>query len=156
MMYLGRYRVKIQDVGEFCRKKAGGKVSDAGKAIAPLSGALAGAGVASSKMSMDFEDAMAKVSTIADETEVPLSKLEDGIKELSNQTGISATEIADNVYNAISAGQKTGDALAFVEKSTKLAKAGFADAGERSSIFNYDYECVWIGSRKKSERFRIR
>lgn len=129
----GNVSRKIQDVGDSI-KKVGGKVSDAGKAIAPLSGALAGAGVASSKMSMDFEDAMAKVSTIADETEVPLSKLEDGIKELSNQTGISATEIADNVYNAISAGQKTGDALAFVEKSTKLAKAGFADAGDSLDI----------------------
>lgn len=129
----GKVSSKIQDVGDSV-KKAGGKVSDAGKALAPLSGALAGAGVASSKMSMDFEDAMAKVSTIADETEVPLSKLEDGIKELSNQTGISATEIADNVYNAISAGQKTGDALAFVEKSTKLAKAGFADAGDALDI----------------------
>lgn len=129
----GKVSRKIQDVGDSV-KKVGGKVSDAGKALAPLSGALAGAGVASSKMSMDFEDAMAKVSTIADETEVPLSKLEDGIKELSNQTGISATEIADNVYNAISAGQKTGDALAFVEKSTKLAKAGFADAGDALDI----------------------
>lgn len=129
----GKVSRKIQDVGDSV-KKVGGKVSDAGKALAPLSGALAGAGIASSKMSMDFEDAMAKVSTIADETEVPLSKLEDGIKELSNQTGISATEIADNVYNAISAGQKTGDALAFVEKSTKLAKAGFADAGDALDI----------------------
>ena len=109
----GNVSRKIQDVGDSI-KKVGGKVSDAGKAIAPLSGALAGAGVASSKMSMDFEDAMAKVSTIADETEVPLSKLEDGIKELSNQTGISATEIADNVYNAISAGQKTGDHGEFI------------------------------------------
>ena len=110
------------------------KVGAAGKALAPLSGAFAGAGLASSKMSMDFEEAIAKVSTIADETEVPISELEKGIINLSNQTGISAAEIADNVYNAISAGQKTVDALAFVEKSTKLAKAGFADAGSALDV----------------------
>ena len=76
-----------------------------------------------------FEDAMAKVSTIADTTEVPLDELRSQILALSSQTGISANEIADNVYNAISAGQKTGDAVNFVTNSTKLAKAGFADAG---------------------------
>ncbi|WP_024854666.1 phage tail tape measure protein [Mediterraneibacter gnavus] len=124
---------KINDAGETV-KKIGGKVSDAGKALAPLSGAFAGAGLVSSKMSMGFEEAIAKVSTIADETEVPISELKKGIKNLSNQTGISATEIADNVYDAISAGQKTGDALAFVKKSTKLAKAGFADAGNALDI----------------------
>lgn len=129
----GKVASKINDAGESV-KKIGGKVDDAGKALAPLSGAFAGAGIASSKMSMDFEEAIAKVSTIADETEVPISELEKGIKNLSNQTGISATEIADNVYDAISAGQKTGDALAFVEKSTKLAKAGFADAGNALDV----------------------
>lgn len=129
----GKVAGKIQNAGESVQK-IGGKVSDAGKALAPLSGAFAGAGLASSKMSMDFEEAIAKVSTIADETEVPISELEKGIINLSNQTGISAAEIADNVYNAISAGQKTVDALAFVEKSTKLAKAGFADAGSALDV----------------------
>ena len=58
-----------------------------------------------------------------------MDSLRSQILELSSQTGISANEIADNVYNAISAGQKTGDAVNFVTNSTKLAKAGFADAG---------------------------
>lgn len=53
---------------------------------------------------------------------------------MSNQTGISSTEIADNVYNAISAGQSTGDAVNFVSNSTKLAKAGFAEAGDALDI----------------------
>ena len=87
------------------------------------------AGVASAKMSMDFEDSMAKVSTIADATEVPMDDMQKAILDLSNQTRISAEEIAQNVYDSISAGQKTGDAVNFVSKSTKLAKAGFADAG---------------------------
>ena len=110
-------------------KETGGKLTAAGKTIMPLSAAVAGIGTAAAVSAVNFEDAMAKVSTIADTTEVPLDSLRSQILELSSQTGISANEIADNVYNAISAGQKTGDAVNFVTNSTKLAKAGFADAG---------------------------
>ena len=110
-------------------KDTGGKLTAAGKAVMPLSAAVAGIGTAAAVSAVSFEDAMAKVSTIADTTEVPLDELRSQILSLSSQTGISANEIADNVYNAISAGQKTGDAVNFVTNSTKLAKAGFADAG---------------------------
>ena len=114
--------------------KFGAKATDAGKKLLPVTGAITAAGTAASKMAMDFEDAMAKVNTIADTTEVPLDELETAILDLSNQTGISSSEIADNVYNAISAGQKTGDAVNFVTNSTKLARAGFADAGSALDI----------------------
>jgi len=68
-------------------------------------------GVASIKMSLEFDDAMAKVSTIADESKVPLEELEDQIISLAKELGKPATEIAENVYKAISAGQETGDAM---------------------------------------------
>lgn len=110
-------------------KDTGGKLTVAGKNIMPLSAAVAGIGTAAAVSAVNFEDAMAKVSTIADTTEIPLDELRSQILSLSSQTGISANEIADNVYNAISAGQKTGDAVNFVTNSTKLARAGFADAG---------------------------
>lgn len=114
--------------------KFGDASTAAGKKLLPVTAAITAAGGASAKMAMDFEDAMAKVNTIADTTEVPLSDLQKSIIELSNQTGISSSEIADNVYNAISAGQKTGDAVNFVSNSTMLAKAGFADAGSALDV----------------------
>lgn len=111
-------------------QKAGEKVKDAGSGMKKkVTTPILAAGVASAKMTMDFEDSMAKVSTIADATEVPMDDMQKAILDLSNQTRISAEEIAQNVYDSISAGQKTGDAVNFVSKSTKLAKAGFADAG---------------------------
>ena len=115
-------------------KSAGDKVTDVGKKMSVVSAGIVAAGTASTKAALDFEDAMAKVSTIADATEVPIDELEKAILDLSNQTGISSTEIADNVYNAISAGQSTGDAVNFVSNSTKLAKAGFAEAGDALDI----------------------
>lgn len=114
--------------------KFGDAATSAGKKMLPVTAGITAAGGASAKMAMDFEDAMAKVNTIADTTEVPLSELEKAILDLSNQTGISSTEIASNVYDAISAGQKTGDAVNFVSNSTKLARAGFADAGSALDV----------------------
>lgn len=111
--------------------EASGKASDK---LKPVSTAIAGLGTASIAASITFEDSMAKVSTIADETEVSYDSMKKSIIDLSDQTGISANDIADNVYNAISAGQSTGDAVNFVTESTKLAKAGFAEAGQSLDI----------------------
>lgn len=111
--------------------ESSGKVSDK---LKPVSTAIAGLGTASIAASITFEDSMAKVSTIADETEVSYDNMKKSIVDLSNQTGISANDIADNVYNAISAGQSTADAVNFVTESTKLAKAGFAEAGQSLDI----------------------
>lgn len=112
----------------------GGKVEDAGKKLMPLSAGTAAAGAAGIKMAWNFEDAMAKVSTIADETQVPIADLEAQILQLSDETGIAAGELAENVYNAISAGQSTGDAVNFVKNATDLARAGFADSGDALNI----------------------
>lgn len=107
--------------------QASGKMSDK---LKPVSTIIVGTGVASTTASITFEDSMAKVMTIADETIVSYDDMKKAILDLSNQTGISANEIANNVYDAISAGQSTGDAVNFVTESTKLAKAGFAEAGQ--------------------------
>ena len=102
---------KFQEIGK--------TISDAGGVLTKgVTLPLVGAGTAAGKMSLDFEDAIAKVSTIADLSQVPLGDLESAILSLSNQTGISSNEIANNVYDAISAGQKTGDAVNFVGNST--------------------------------------
>lgn len=114
----------------------GDKVTDAGKKLSPVSAAVGAAGAATVKMAWDFEDSMAKVSTIADTTAVPIEALEKQIKELSDATGVSAGEIAENVYNAISAGQSTGDAVNFVSKATNLARAGFAETGDALDLLS--------------------
>lgn len=86
------------------------------------------------KAAQGFQTSLAKVSTIADEKEVPMAKMSQSIMQLSNTTGIAAGAIAEDVYNAISAGQKTGDAVNFVSTSTKLAKAGFAESAQTLDV----------------------
>jgi TP901 family phage tail tape measure protein len=111
-------------------KGIGSKISGAGNAILTMTAPLIAGGIASLKFSSDFENSMSAVSTISDDTQVPLGELGKQILKLSDDTGIASTDIAQNVYDAISAGQKTGDAVNFVTNSTKLAKAGFAEAGQ--------------------------
>ncbi|WP_083089658.1 phage tail tape measure protein [Clostridium septicum] len=110
--------------------KVGAVAGNISNKMTPATIAIAGTGVALSKMSIDYEDSVAKASTISDESEVSIGDLSKSILKLSDDTGIASTEIAGNVYDAISAGQKTGDAVNFVSNSTKLAKAGFAEAGQ--------------------------
>lgn len=114
--------------------KIGETSTNIGKKMLPATTAIIGAGTACGAMASSFEDAMAKVSTIAETTEVPLEDLKASILDLSDETGIAATDIAENVYNAISAGQKTGDAVNFVSNATKLAKAGFTDSSSALDI----------------------
>lgn len=82
----------------------------------------------------EYETAIAKVSTIADANAVPIEEMSSEIMKLSNTTGIAASQIADDVYNAMSAGQQTGDAVNFVSYSTKLAKAGFAESAQTLDV----------------------
>lgn len=134
-----------ENVGKF-----GTAVEDAGKKMMVVSTAVAAAGVASAKMASDYEDSIAKVSTIADESEVSMSAMSTAIRELSDDTGVAATDIAENVYNAISAGQQTGDAVSFVSNATTLARAGFAETGDALDILTtimnaYGLEAEQVG-----------
>lgn len=84
--------------------------------------------------SIKFQTAMAKVGTIADQNVVPLSQMQKEIINLSNALGVNANAVAEDVYNAISAGQNTADAVGFVEKATMLAKGGFAETGQALDV----------------------
>lgn len=115
----------------------GNKMQTVGKGMESVGGTLTkgvtvplvGMGVASVKTASDFETSMAQLQTIMDTSQVSVDDMRQGIMDLSNQTGISASEIATSAYSAISAGQDTDKALQAVETSAQLAKAGFTDSG---------------------------
>lgn len=115
-------------------QSAGKHIEDFGKKFSVISGAAATILGVSAKSAAGFEDAMAKVSTIADTSQVPLEQLRAEIMKLSNESGLAASDIADNVYNAISAGQQTGDAVNFVSNATTLARAGFTDSASALDV----------------------
>lgn len=104
----------------------GDKVSAlGGKMTATITMPVVAGGTAAVKEAKDYSSALAKLSTIADTTQTPLSDLDDSIMKLSDDTGISAAALAEASYNAISAGQSTEDAIGFVGKANVLARSGF-------------------------------
>ena len=105
----------------------GSKISGAGKAIAGISVPIGAAMTVATKSAMDFGDSVAKVSTIADESVMSYDQLSQGILQLSNETGRGAGELAEAMYQALSASVDTGHALEFTEQASNLAKAGFLD-----------------------------
>lgn len=116
---------EMAKVGEKVQE-AGQKVSAIGdKMTAAVSAPIAAAGVGALEASLSYEDALAKLSTIADTSEVSMEELSNQILDLSKDSGIAADVLANNVYDAISAGQATGDAVNFVANATRLARAGF-------------------------------
>ena len=111
----------------------------ASTAIDALAQALVAAGVTASvkaitdalvgctQASMEFETAMAKVGTIADESQKPLGDMRNEILTLSSETGKSVGELAEATYQAISASVATESAVDFVGTANKLAVGGFSD-----------------------------
>lgn len=119
---------KVSEVGEKI-SGVGEKIGGAGKSMVPVTGAITAAGTAAVAAAGNFETSFAKLSTIADFSKVSADDMRAQILEVSNQYGISASDIAEAAYSAISAGQDTSDAVQFVADSMKLAKAGFTDSG---------------------------
>lgn len=111
----------------------------ASTAIDALAQALVAAGVTASvkaitdalmgctQESTKFKTAMAKVGTIADETQEPLGDMRNEILALSGETGKSVEELAEAAYQAISASVATESAVNFTSKANKLAVGGFSD-----------------------------
>lgn len=81
-----------------------------------------------------FESAMAKVGTIADTAKVPLESLSSQVLQVSGDMHIGANEIAEAAYQAISAGQDTGNAVAFAGQASMLATAGFTSSASAVDI----------------------
>lgn len=112
---------------------AAGKISGKGLGLAlvrTLTKVVAAAGIGKMLQSAftggtAFESAMAKVGTIADTTKVPLESLSSQVLQVSGDMHIGANEISEAAYQAISAGQDTGNAVAFAGQASMLATAGF-------------------------------
>lgn len=95
-----------------------------------------------------FEAEVAKVGTIADTTKVPIGELKEQISDLSGTMGIAAGDLAEATYQAISAGQDTGDAVAFAGQAAKLAAAGFTSSSSAVDILTTALNAYGLGADK--------
>ena len=101
----------------------GNEVEGSKKGINALAAVLAAAGIAKTvkeiadvllecaEAAAGFETAMAKVSTLADTTKVPLESLKAQFLELSSETGVAVGALAEAAYQALSAGVDTANVV---------------------------------------------
>lgn len=109
-------------------------------AINNLAGAMASAGIVEAVENIanalnectdefaNFETASKSIKTIADTSVKSMAEINDEIIKMSSDMITPAQELADAVYNSISAGVDTANAVSFAGQATKLATGGFTDA----------------------------
>lgn len=117
-----------------------------GSAISELESIIAGAGIVMglkkigeafldcSNSAAQFESSIAKVSTIADTSQVSLSTIESDIMALSRSTGQGADDLTEASYQAISASVDTAYAVKFVDEANKLAVGGFTQQATAADV----------------------
>lgn len=104
----------------------GGKVKKFGtglsKATLPLMAALAGG----TKMFLDLDNSIRKVSTLSGDI-LPVEKIREETRRISDMSGIASKEVAESMYDALSASVDPTKVVDFVESNIKLVKSGFTD-----------------------------
>ena len=104
----------------------GGKVKKFGttlsKATLPLMGALAGG----TKMFLDLDNSIRKVSTLSGDV-LPVEKIREETRRISDMTGFASKEVAESMYEALSASVDPSKVVGFTEDTIKFAKAGFTE-----------------------------
>lgn len=108
-------------------KSIGRTMSSVGATVSTAMAPIMAAAAAGLKLHSDFERGMAKVSTLVDTNVVSLQQLSNGIRQISDETGMSVTELAEAEYQAISASVDTAHVTDFVRTAAIAAKAGFTD-----------------------------
>lgn len=83
---------------------------------------------------IEYESSMAKVNTIMDSTAMSSEDMSNAILDASSKFGTGASDIANSVYDVISATGDTANAVSLVEQATMLAKGGFAETGDAVSV----------------------
>lgn len=95
---------------------------------------IAGAGVAATKMAIDFETSFAKVSTLLDSNVVDYDQYKNDILDASSKSKIAVGEFSESVYQSISAGVDQRKAIGFTTEAMKLAKGGFTDGAKAVDV----------------------
>lgn len=112
-------------------ESASQKFEAASKKFAPISAAVAGVGIASGKMALDFEDSMANVNTLLDDPS-HLEGYKNAVRRISDNTGLSLETMSAGMYQAVSSlgdgGEETERIFTTMARSAKAGGAEVSDS----------------------------
>lgn len=126
--------------------RAAGDTADAASATEALASAMVASGVKQGAEELAaalldcaaaagaYETAVAKTSTISDESVKSQQELSAGVLELSNDLHQYADSLAEAAYEALSSGVSTANVLDFVRQASQLAVAGFTESGKAVDV----------------------
>lgn len=105
----------------------GGKMESVGKTLTTnVSLPLAAMGTAALKMSTDFNSAMANVASLIPNSTTRVNELKGSIQDLAIETGRSTKDLANGLYEVISAFGDSEDSMNLLTVASKAAVAGLA------------------------------
>lgn len=110
------------------------KAAAIGAAAAVAVGAAAAKGIKESvDAAAEYEKHFAKTATLL-EKGTDLSAYSEEILKLSDKTGIAAGDLAESVYQAISASVDQADAIEFAGQAARLASGGFTESSKAIDV----------------------
>lgn len=109
-------------------------VKTSAKVLVGLGTGLAGIGVASSNVGMNFEEGMSKVMAISGATEGQFSELRDKAKEMGSTTKFSATQASEAMSYMAMAGWSATEMVGGIDGVLNLAAASGEDLAKTSDI----------------------
>lgn len=101
---------------------------------------LAAVSIAAGKMSMDFGKSMGMVTTLlngtTEEAKIRTKELSKSVLQVSDDTGVAASNISDGLYQVISAYGDTADSAEILEIAAKGAKASGATTADTINLLS--------------------
>ena len=116
---------------------------------------ILGVGIASAKMSMDFDKSMTKIITLVGIADHEVKQMRDSVLELSDKTGIAAAEMAEGLYFLTSAGLKGANALETLEAVAKGTASGLGDMESLSKVAAAAQNAYGVETLKASDALDI-
>lgn len=115
---------------------AGGKkISDVGGSMTTkLTLPIVGIGTAATIAATDFNGAMANIATLIPGNVQRVNELKGSIQQLAIDTGKSTADLADGMYQVVSAFGDTADSVKILEVNAKAAKAGLAQTTDAINL----------------------
>lgn len=134
---VNQFKAQMEEAAQ-ATEKAGNKIKNIGAGISSVGGGLmklsapvVAGSVAIAKMSADFDEGIANINTLLDDT-TNLDSYRKKIIQLSNDTGQNIEIVTDGMYEAISSlgdlGEETEGIFEVMAKSAKAGKAETADS----------------------------
>lgn len=104
-----------------------GKIAAAGAKMTAIAAPVAMAFKKGVDGALELDTAIRQVTTLADQDVLPVGKIEQEVRRISDATGIAQKEISESMYEALSSGIDSASVVGFVEQGVQLTKAGFTD-----------------------------